>query len=37
MKTNLKELSEEFSKNLKLDYEFKKKIGLILVVKRRLF
>ena len=25
MKTNLKELSEEFSKNLKLDYDLKKK------------
>ena len=29
MKVNLKELKEEFSDNLKLDYDLKKKIGLI--------
>ena len=29
MKIDLKELIEEFSNNLKLDYDLKKKIGLI--------
>ena len=33
MKNNMKELSEEFGQNLKLDCDLKKKIGLILVVK----
>ena len=28
MKVNLEELMEEFSNNLKLDYDLKKKIGL---------
>ena len=30
MKIDLKELMDEFSDNLKLDYDLKKKIGLIL-------
>ena len=29
MKVDLKELKKEFSDNLKLDYDLKKKIGLI--------
>ena len=32
MKTNLKELSEEFGHNLKLDCDLKKKNGLIFAV-----
>ena len=33
MNTNLEELSLEFKDNLNLDYDLKKKIGLILVEK----
>jgi hypothetical protein len=35
MSDYLKELSSEFSENLKLNYDLKKKIGLILVAKQR--
>jgi UDP-N-acetylmuramate dehydrogenase len=35
MKIDLKELSQEFNDNLKLDYDLKKKIGLILAVKQK--
>ena len=36
MNVDLKELLFEFSNNLKLDYDLKKKIGLILVEKQNL-
>ena len=35
MKTNLEQLSLEFSENLKLNYDLKKKIGLILAAKQK--
>ena len=35
MKIDLKELTQEFNESLKLDYDLKKKIGLILVVKQK--
>ena len=35
MKIDLKELSKEFNNNLRLDYDLKKKIGSILVVKQK--
>ena len=35
MKIDLAELSQEFNDNLKLDYDLKKKIGLILVAKQK--
>ena len=36
MKIDLKELTQEFNNNLKLDYDLKKKIGLILEEKPKL-
>ena len=36
MKIDLKELVSEFNSNLKLDYDLKKKIGLILEAKPKL-
>ena len=35
MKIDLKELSKEFNDGLKLDYDLKKKIGLILAAKQK--
>ena len=35
MKINLKDLVQEFGNNLKLDYDLKKKIGLIQEVKQK--
>ena len=37
MKVDLKEMKEEFSDNLKFDYDLKKKIGLIQEVKPKFF
>ncbi len=37
MSINLKELCQDFSNNVKLDFDLKKKIGLILVEQQKFF